>query len=135
MVILRCIRMKTTVFAAFTLLFAPCSYAEVSVSVLSVPGLWTQALLIGVVAILAGWFRWWIGVLFLILPIVLFLSTFGTRHTRDKFPAIIEEHGYAWFQHSYSSSFLATLMVLLGIWIGWRRRKTRQQISEQGKHL
>ena len=121
--------------AAAALLFPPCSYAEVSASVLSVPGLWTQAVLIGVVAILAGRFRWWIGVLFLILPIVLFLSTFGARYTPDDFPAIIEEHGYAWFQHSYSSTFLVTLMVSLGIWIGWRRRKTRKQIPDQGKHL
>jgi hypothetical protein len=127
--------MRTTAFTAFALFFPPSSYAEASFTVLSVPGLWTQAVLIGAVAILAGWLRWWIGVPFLILPIFLFLSTFGSRHMEDRFPAIIEEHGYAWFQHSYSSSFLTTIMVLLGIWIGWWRRKSRQQISEQGKRL
>ncbi len=133
MIILQCARLKRIVFTAFALLFAAYSFAEASVTVLSVPGLWTQAVLIGGIAILAGWFRWWLGMVFLILPIVLFLSTIGARHTRDSGP-IIEEYGYAWFQHSYGSAFLATLMVLLGIWIGWRRRKSRQQITEQGKH-
>ena len=133
MIILQCARLKRIVVAAFALLFAPQSFAEVSVTVLSIPGLWTQAVLIGGIAILAGWFRWWLGMMFLILPIVLFLSSLETRHTRESSP-IIEEYGYAWFQHSYGSAFLVTLMVLLGMWIGWRRGKTRQQIVEREKH-
>ena len=96
--------------------------AEVSDKVLSVPGMWVQAVLIGCVAILAGRFRWWLGLPFMILPVVIALSTFGLRHTSGLGPAIIEELGESYFLNFYASAMLAALMVVMGIWLGWRRK-------------
>jgi hypothetical protein len=104
------------------LLAAP-AFADVSDKILSVPGMWLQAVLIGGAAILAGWFRWWLGLPFMILPIVIALSTVGLGHDPEMGPAIIKEQGLTYFQNFYASALLAALLVGVGMWIGWRRRR------------
>lgn len=104
-------------------LLAPPAFAEVSDKILSVPGMWLQAVLIGSVAVLAGWFRWWLGLPFMVLPIVIALSAFGLRHTPDLGPAIIKEQGVTYFHNFYTSALLAALLVGIGMWMGWRRRR------------
>lgn len=110
---------------ALLLLAMPAS-AEVSDKILSIPGMWLQAVLIGGVAILAGRFRWWLGLPFMILPIVVALSTFGLRHSPDLGPAIISEQGEPYFLNFYASALLAALMVGAGVWMGWRRRRNTE---------
>jgi len=85
--------------------------------------MWLQAVLIGGVAVLVGRFRWWLGLPFMILPIVIALSTLGLRHSPDLGPAIIKEQGESYFFHFYASALLAALLVGIGIWMGWQRRK------------
>lgn len=80
-------------------------------------------MLIGALAILASRFRWWLGLPFLILPLVIALATFGRRHDPEIAPAIIEDHGLVYFQYSYAAAVLAALMVGVGIWMGWGRRR------------
>ena len=104
-------------------LFTAPAFAEVSEKILSVPGMWVQAVLIGCVAILVGRFRWWLGLPFMVLPIVIALSTFGLRHTSGLGPDIIKEQGESYFLNFYASALLAAVLVGMGIWIGWRRRK------------
>lgn len=104
------------------LLAAP-AHAEVSDKVLSIPGMWVQAFLIGGVAILAGRFRWWLGLPFMVLPIVIALSTFGLRHASELGPAIVKEQGESYFLNFYASALLTALLVGIGIWMGLRRRK------------
>jgi hypothetical protein len=106
--------------------------AEVSDKILSIPGMWLQAILIGGLAILAGRLRWWLGLPFLILPLVIALATFGRRHDPEMAPAIIEDQGLVYFQYSYASAALAALLVGVGIWMGWgrRRRLKRDDASE-----
>jgi hypothetical protein len=104
-------------------LFAAPAYADVSDKVLSVPGMWVQAVLIGCVAILAGRFRWWLALPFMVLPIVIALSTFGLRHTSGMGPDIINKQGESYFLNFYASALMAAVLVGTGIWIGWRRRK------------
>ena len=128
----KCYLSHITVSGAGLWLFAPPALAEVSDKILPIPGMWVQALLIGGIAILAGRFRWWLGVPFLILPIVIALSTFGLRHGSDLGPAIIKEQGETYFHHFYASSLLAASLVALGIWIGWRRRRTTTDNDEAG---
>ena len=106
----------------FCLLTAP-ACAEVSDKILSVTGMWAQAVLIGCVAILAGRFRWWLGVPFMVLPIVIALGAFGLRHTSGLGPGIIKEQGESYFLNFYASALLAAVLVGVGIWMGWRRRK------------
>ena len=106
----------------FCLLAAP-AFAEVSEKILSVRGMWVQAFLIGCVAILAGRFRWWLGLPFMVLPIVIALAAFGRRHTPGLGPDIVKEQGEAYFLNFYASALLAAFLVGAGIWIGWRRRK------------
>ena len=60
---------------------------------------------------------------FMILPIVIALSTFGLRHTSGLGPDIIKEQGESYFLNFYASALLAAVMVGMGIWVGWRRRK------------
>ena len=112
-----------TLSATGLYLMTPPAFAEVSDKILSVPGMWVQALLIGCAAILAGRFRWWLGLPFMVLPIVIALSTFGLRHGSELGPAIIKEQGESYFLNFYASAFLAAAMVGIGIWMGWRRRK------------
>ena len=79
--------------------------------------------MIGGIAILAGWFRWWLGLPFMILPIVIALSTVGLRHDPEMGRAIIKEQGLTYFHNFYASALLAALLVGVGIWMGWRRRR------------
>ena len=72
--------------------------------------------------LVAGRFRWWLGIPFLLLPLVIALATFGRRHDPEIAPAIIEEQGMVYFEHSYASAGLAALMVGVGMWMGWSRR-------------
>ena len=109
--------------ASLCLLATP-AFAEVSDQVLSVPGMWVQAVVIGCAAFLAGRFRWWLGLPFMILPVVIALSTFGLRHTSAMGPDIIKEQGESYFLNFYASALLAAVMVAMGISVGWRRRKT-----------
>ena len=116
------------VIGAGLCLSASPGFAEVSDKILSVPGMWVQAVLIGCVAIVAGRFRWWLGLPLMILPVVIALSTFGLRHTPGLGADIIKEHGESYFLNFYASALLATVMVGIGIWLGWRRR--RQPVDE-----
>jgi hypothetical protein len=85
--------------------------------------MWSQAVLIGCIAIVAGRFRWWLGLPLMILPVVIALSTFGLRHTPGLGAEIIKEKGESYFLNFYASALLAAVMVGIGIWLGWRRRK------------
>lgn len=114
------------------LLFAAPVSAEVSEKMLSVPGMWVQAVLIGCVAILVGRFRWWLGLPFMVLPIVIALSTFGLRHTSGLGPDIIKEQGESYFLNFYASALLAAVLVGMGIWIGWRRRRRLSEDIDVG---
>lgn len=104
-------------------LFAAPAFAEVSDKILSVPGMWVQAVLISCVALLVGRFRWWLGLPFMVLPIVIALSAFGLKHTSGLGPDIIKEQGVSYFLNFYASALLAAVSVGMGIWLGWRRRK------------
>jgi len=117
-------------FCAGLNLMSPPAFAEVSDKILSVPGMWLQALLIGCAAILTGRFRWWLGLPFLVLPIVIALSTFGLRHASELGSAIIKERGESYFLNLYASAFLAAVLVGIGIWIGWRRRKAAKDSDD-----
>ena len=108
--------------AGLCLLASP-AFAEVSDKILSVPGMWVQAILIGCVAIFAGRFRWWLGLPFMVLPIVIALGAFGLRHASELGREIIKEQGESYFVNFYASALLAALMVGMGIWMGWRRRQ------------
>ena len=102
---------------------APPAFAEISDKILSVPGMWIQALLIGGVAVLVCRFRWWLGLPFLILPVVIALSTFGLRHASGLGSDIIKELGESYFLNFYASALLAAVLVGIGLLLGWRRRK------------
>lgn len=113
---------KPVLGAVLCSLAAP-AFAEAADNVLSIPGMWIQAVLIGGLAILAGRFRWWLGLPFMVLPLVIALATFGRRLDPEVAPAIIREQGLVYFQNSYASAVMAALMVGVGIWMGWGRRK------------
>ena len=104
-------------------LLATPAFAEVSDKILSIPGMWLQAVLIGGIAILACRFRWWIGLPFMILPIVIALSTFGLKLDPELSPAIIEAHGEAYFHIFYASALFAAIMIAVGMWMGWQRNR------------
>ena len=112
--------------------FSVPAIAEVSDKMLSIPGMWLQAILIGGLAIIAARLRWWLGLPFLIFPLVIALATFERRHDPAMAPAIIEDQGLVYFQYSYASAALAALMVGIGIWMGWgrSRRLERGDASE-----
>lgn len=120
---LRSHALRTKVIGFGVWLLAPTAFAEVSDKILSIPGMWVQAILIGGVAVLLGRFRWWLGLPFFILPIVIALGAFGLRHAPERGPAIIAEQGETYFIHFYTSALLAALLVGIGVWMGWRRRK------------
>ena len=119
-----------TLFGVGLYLMIPPAFAELSDQILSVPGMWIQALLVGCAAILAGRFRWWLGMPFMVLPIVIALSTFGLRHGSEIGPEIIKEKGESYFLNFYASAFLAAVLVGIGIWMGWRRRKATKEAND-----
>lgn len=119
-----------SLFGAGLYLMIPPAFAEVSDQILSVPGMWVQALLIGCAAILAGIFRWWLALPFVVLPIVIALSTFGLRHGSELGPQIIREQGESYFLNFYASASLAAVLVGIGIWMGWRRRKAAKEADD-----
>ncbi len=111
------------------LLMASPAVADVSDEVLSVPGMWLQAVLIGSIAILLGRFRWWLGLPLMILPIVIALSTVWLEDLSGMGPEIVEELGHSYFTHFYASALLAAIMVGIGVRMGWRRRS---RMSKEG---
>ena len=112
------------------LLLTPPVFAEVSDKVLSIPGMYLQAVLIGGIAILAGWFRWWLGLPFMILPIVIALSTFERRLNPEVGPEIIKEQGLTYFHNFYASALLAALLIAVGMWMGWRRGRHSAEVDD-----
>ncbi len=93
---------------------------------LSIPGIWVQAAMIGAVAFLVGWFRWWLALPLLLLPAVIALAALGSRYDESVARAIVEEHGDVYFAHSYASAGLAAVLVGVASWIGWRRKQLTQ---------
>jgi hypothetical protein len=97
--------------------------AEVSDKVASVPQLWLTGVIAGVVALLAGRYRFTLGVI--LLPISIFLVFAGLEPVRDPFvgPAIISEQGQAYAVAAYGSAFVLLALHLAGLWLSWRRRQ------------
>jgi len=122
----------TLLFSVGALLPTPIAWAEVSDKFISVPGMWIQAILFGALAVLAGRFRWWVGLACITIPVGMLISTVGLHTSSDMGPALIKEQGPQYFYNHYATVLVVALMVALGIWIGWRHKESSPS-SNDGK--
>ena len=117
-------QMKAALLATATLLLLPSVVAaEVMDKEPSIEGLWTRAIIFGVVGLLA-WrrgLRWGIGATFLSL---LFVWGFYTELT-DPFvgPDILKEAGAGYVSGAYMSFWVCAFLHLAGIALSLHRRK------------
>ena len=115
--------MKNFSRSVYLLLLPPLpAFAEVSDKVASIPQLWITAAVAGVVAFLAGGYRFTLGLI--LLPVSAFLILAGLEPVRDPFvgPAVVSEQGQAYVVAAYGSAVILLLLHLAGLWLGWRRR-------------
>ena len=98
--------------------------AEVSDKVATVPQLWLTALLAGVAALLASRYRFLLGLL--LLPVSLFLSFAALEPINDPYvgPAVISELGNLYVLSGYGSAFTLLGLHGVGLWLGWRRKRS-----------
>ncbi|MES9970204.1 MAG: hypothetical protein ABW092_09235 [Candidatus Thiodiazotropha sp.] len=98
------------------------SCAEVSDKMPSISEIFFQGIFISVGVFMAGWFRWWLGVLFLPL---LFLFVAGTVLLWNVVPmrqALLNEQGWKYFGALALNDSLIGIAIIAGAIIGFKRQ-------------
>lgn len=97
------------------------AWAEVGDKEASVPGIWTAAALFAALAILAGRWRLWAGLLLWLLGVVWAVGPILEWHDPQAGPAIAQEMGRNYGLHAYAAMIAAIALPALML-IGRRKR-------------
>ena len=124
--------MRYGAVALLTVALSPTlAMAEVSDNAPTIPELWTVGVILGGLSMLAGWYRWWLGLIFLALTLFLVLATYDVIADPHVGPAIRQEQGELYVFSSWASMCLLFGLNVLGIVLG-RLRLARGK-AERGR--
>jgi hypothetical protein len=92
----------------------------------------------GVIGCFLGFWRWWLGVIWLLIPLVFFLLLYWAGqydHVYTFYEQIVRQEGRSYVVHSIIVPTLSVLLNVAGIGIGWIRRvieneKDSRQVRE-----
>lgn len=120
------IAQRNTVVRAIALgLFPITSAAEVSDKIPPIPEILTYGFVIGVVAMLLSWLRWWLTVPAVFVAAFLALGIYGFWEEPYMREAVLHEQGFVYF----AALAAQAAMVLVGAAIGLRLGRSRRGVS------
>lgn len=115
----------STAFAI--LLFARFALGEVADKVGPPHHHWPISILLTVGVFAAGVVRWWIGAVFLLVPLFLGASSISVALDPYMGRALWAELGWTYFLSQWSADLLMLVAGLLGVFVGWKRSRAAEQ--------
>lgn len=99
------------------------AFAEVSDKVQSIPSALLIGVLVGCGMVFLGWFRWWLNVFLLPIPILLIAENISLWNETAMREAIIHEQGLIYFGALGIQDFFILTGAIVGIFLGYKRSK------------
>ena len=85
--------------------------------------IWIAALLVGIAGLFLSRWKWWLGVIALVVALVFSLFQIQELHDQSVGPAILREVGYRYVFQSYAASIVAILLPSIGLVVRWKRNQ------------
>lgn len=112
--------MKKFVFALTVFCFSMPLFAGETDKLASVPQLWGQGLLFGVLLFLTARYRWWLAIPLMPLAVMYFTSAFDLWNDPIMRQAIKVELGYSYVLSLFIAESLLIVGLVVGVIFNWR---------------
>ena len=116
-------RIEKVVFAIIIVVLPAVAFAEVSDKFPTVAENWLKAMPVGAIVFFGGYFRWWVGALLGVAPLLMLWGAVYLMLIDLIGAGLINEQGAAYPISMFGPGVIASILCGVGIWCGLRRRQ------------